>query len=83
MGHRIVEPLGKRGPLERQATHTARHEQVLDSARRVELAYSKGEGLLVGSSERHSGSIRPAGALLTDRLMKKPGQTLLARHLYE
>ena len=83
MGHRVVEALGERGPLERQTPHPSRPEEILDPARGIELAHPEGEGLLVGPAERHSCSIWPADSLLADRLMKKPGQTLLAHHLYE
>jgi hypothetical protein len=56
---------------------------MLDPTRGIELAHPEGEVLLLGPAERYSGSIWPAGSLLADRLMKKPGQALLADHLYE
>jgi hypothetical protein len=83
MGHGVVEALGERGPLERQTPHPSRPEEILDPARGIELAHPKGEVLLLGPAERHSRGIWPADSLLADPLMKKPRQTLLARHLYE
>ena len=83
MGHGVVEALGERGPLEGQTTRASRPEKVLDPARRIELAHPKGEVLLLGSAERQSYSIWPADSLLADRLMKKPGQTLLAGYVDE
>jgi hypothetical protein len=83
MGHRVVEALGERGPLERETTHPSRPEEILDPARRIELAHPKSKVFLLGPAERHSRSIWPADLLFADCLMKKPGQTLLARHLDE
>jgi hypothetical protein len=83
MGHRVVEALGERGPLERQTPHPSRPEEILDPARRIELAHPKSEVLLLGPAERQSCSIWPADSLLADPLMKKPRQTLLAGYLDE
>jgi hypothetical protein len=83
MGHGGVEALGERGSLERQTTHPSRPEEILDPARRIELAHPKGEVLLLGPAERHSRGIWPADSLLGDPLMKKPCQTLLAGYLDE
>ena len=68
MGHRVVEALGKCGPLERQTAYPLHSKEVLDPACRVELAHAKGKSRLVGAAERHSGSIWPA-SLLVDGLM--------------
>ena len=83
MGHRVVEALGERGPLERQTTHPSRREEVLHPARRIELAHPKSKVFLLGPAERHSRSIWPADLLLADPLMKEPRQTLLAGYLDE
>jgi hypothetical protein len=81
MGHGIVEALGNRGTLERQATHPALPEEFLDHARCVELAQSKSEGLLVCAPQRGSGSMRPPYWPLSERLKEKACQTLLLRAL--
>jgi hypothetical protein len=60
-----------------------RPEEVLDPARPIELAHPKCEVLLLGPAERQSCSIWPADSLLADRLMQKPGQTLLSGYLDE
>ena len=83
MGHRVVEALGERGPLERQTTHPSRPEEILDPACGIELAHPKGEVLLLGPAERHARRAGPAGSLLAERLMKKPGQALLTGYLRE
>jgi len=83
MGHRVVEALGERGPLERQTTQPSRPEEILDPARGIELAHPKGEVILLGPAERHGRRARPASSLLADRLMKKPRETLLACDLDE
>jgi hypothetical protein len=83
MGHGLVEALGERGPLERETTHPSRPEEVLDPARRIELAHPESEALLLGPAERQSCSIWPADSLLADPLMEKPRQTLLAGYLDE
>jgi len=71
MGHRAVEALRNRRTLERQATHPARAEEFLNPARRIELAESNGECLLVGAAESSSVSIWPAQSPLSERLMEK------------
>jgi hypothetical protein len=77
MSHGVVEALGNRGTLEREATHPALPEEILNPVRRIELTQPKGKSILVGVPEGRSSKIWPADPLLSDRVMKKAGQTLL------